>query len=484
MENASHRRPALGRDAGWLLGAEIISVFLAFFGQIILTRMLLPVEYGWLVLAIDVYASLFLITDLGLPTLLARDGSNHPEGVRHAVWRTYKMQGSAFAFFFILALIVQPLNYFGQDAPQFLALLGMVIAFIHIASYSPRTALRSIGHAHQEAISKVIERTVIVAGYLLLFWYGSDQVISYAIVFAIGGLVSVFYSLFILHNLTNSPQFRQDSTGLGSDWASNRMLLYSALPFAITLSILPYVIRIEKFMIALVSNVDAMAVFHVAQLAWLAGLVVPAALRSSLLPVLGSHRRHPEQQHRPMDASLDICLGILPIGLFSGFLLVKYLAPLAFPEQYFDGSLGGNAVDLFTILLLGWAATTLATPTYTRLQTHQNPWRFTAFIAIVAFTALLVGWVLVVNIASTEHDVLFMGSLAATLSAIALLVYSIVLSHSMAWVKRRRDDWVLASMSSVFIVVGLLSQTLVWLFGLPMFLFIPRAVRAVKSTLS
>jgi O-antigen/teichoic acid export membrane protein len=484
VEIASHRRPALGRDAGWLLGAEIISVFLAFFGQIILTRTLLPIEYGWLVLAIDVYASLFLITDLGLPTLLARDGSNRPQAVRHAVWRTYKMQGTAFGFFLLLALIIQPLDFFGQDAPQFLAILGILISFIHIASYSPRTALRSIGHAHQEAISKVIERTVIVCGYLILFWYGSEEVILYALVFFIGGCVSVFYSLFILHNLTSKAGFQENSEGLSPDWISNRVLFYSALPFAITLSILPYVIRIEKFMIALVSNVDAMAVFHVAQLAWLAGLVVPAALRSSLLPVLGAHRHHPEQQHTAMDASLDICLGILPIGLFSGFLIVEKLAPIAFPKQYFDGSLGGNAIELFTVLLLGWAATILATPTYTRLQTHHNPWRFTIFIAIVALTAMLVGWFLVVSLASSSHEVLMMASLAATLSAIAMLVYSIVLSHSWNWVKQRRDDWILATMSSVLIVVGLLSSTLIWLFGLPLFLFIPRAVRAVKSTLS
>jgi O-antigen/teichoic acid export membrane protein len=478
------RKPAIGRDAGWLLVAEIVAVMLAFLGQIILTRELIAEDYGWLVLAIDIYASIFLIADLGLPTLLARDGASYPQSVRSAVLRIYKFQAVAFTSFLLVAIVLQPLDWFGNDAPPLLWLSGILIAFIHIASYAPRTSLRSIGRANHEAISKVLERFIIVCGYVILASLGETDVIWYAFMFFIGGLCSVFYSLFILHNYTKGATFQESSINLGRDWVTNKTLFMSALPFAITLSILPYVIRIEKFMIAHVSGVEVMAVFHVAQLAWLAGLVVPAALRAALLPVLGQRRANPNSQYTPMDTSLDICFGLLPIGLFSGFFIVNFFAPIAFPSEYFDSSLGANAIDLFTILLIGWSATLLATPTYTRLQTHENPWRFTLFIALVVLTALMVGWILVGRLSMSNKQALYFGSLAASISSILLLVYSIHLSESWSWILRRKDDWLLAILCSSLIIVGLFSSTIIWSLGLPLFLFIPKAVRAVKSTLS
>ena len=484
VQNENFRQPAIGRDAGWLLSAEIVAVFLAFIGQIILTRELLSEEYGWLVLAIDVYASIFLIADLGLPTILARDGARNPKSVRSAVGRIYRFQSIAFVCFLSIALIFQPLRWFGNDAPQYLALFCILIAFIHIASYAPRASLRAIGSANHEAISKVIERVAIVCGYLILASTGDHEVTSYAFIFFLGGLSSVLYSLFILHNLTREGAFRTSSTHLGKDWVSNKVLFFSALPFAITLSVLPYVIRIEKFIIAHVSGVEVMAVFHVAQLAWLAGLVVPAALRAALLPVLGQYRDSPLMQHGSMNQSLDICLGLLPIGLFSGYFIVSYLAPIAFPSEYLDGSLGANAVDLFTILLFGWAATLLSTPTYTRLQTHQNPWKFTLFIVIVVLTAVMVGWALISVLSTTDKEALYFGAVAASFSSVLLCLYSIHLSGSWAWFRQRRDDWILAMIGASCIILGLFSSTPIWVFGLPLFLFIPKAVQAVKTTLS
>lgn len=189
-------------------------------------------------------------------------------------------------------------------------------------------------------------------------------------------------------------------------------------------------------------------------------------------------------QNGYMHLSLDICLGLLPIGLFSGYFIVTFLAPIAFPAEYLDGSLGANAVDVFTILLFGWAATLLSTPTYTRLQTHQNPWRFTFFIAIVVLTAVFVGWVLVGILSSTNTEALYFGAIAASISSVLLCLYSIHLSGSWAWFRKRKDDWILATMGAACIILGLLSSTLIWVFGLPLFLFIPKAVQAVKTTLS
>ena len=52
-----------------------------FISQIVLTHALLEGHCGWMVLAGDLYASLFLVIDLGLPTLLARDGASPFDGI-------------------------------------------------------------------------------------------------------------------------------------------------------------------------------------------------------------------------------------------------------------------------------------------------------------------------------------------------------------------------------------------------------------------
>ena len=75
------RRPSFGRDSIWLASADVVAVLLAFVGQLILARALLSESYGLFVIAIDLFATLFLLLDLGLPTLLARDGPRQPSAI-------------------------------------------------------------------------------------------------------------------------------------------------------------------------------------------------------------------------------------------------------------------------------------------------------------------------------------------------------------------------------------------------------------------
>ncbi|MGB1420105.1 MAG: oligosaccharide flippase family protein, partial [Poseidonia sp.] len=117
MSETVHRAPSSGRDASWLVGADLLAVALAFVGQIVLTHALLEEQYGWMVLAIDLYASLFLVIDLGLPTLLARDGARAPSMVSSAVWRTYRWQALAALPFVLLAVVARPESLLNIGAP-------------------------------------------------------------------------------------------------------------------------------------------------------------------------------------------------------------------------------------------------------------------------------------------------------------------------------------------------------------------------------
>jgi O-antigen/teichoic acid export membrane protein len=482
MSAPTARHPSSGRDAGWLMGADLLAVGLAFLGQILLVNALMAEHYGWMVLAIDLYASLFLVVDLGLPTLLARDGANAPHLVRPAVARTYRLQALAAVPFMLLALTFRPDRWLNMDAPEWLLVAAGLTAVAHIASYAPRSALRALGEARLEAVSKVVERGVTVAGYGVLVGVGSTSVTAYMGAFLLGACAGWLLALVLMLRSAPAPQTPVSLKALGKDWASTKHLLVAALPFAITLGALPYVVRLEKFLTAASGGAEIAAVFHVAQLAWLAGLVVPAALRSALLPVLGHVRGQPVNFQRELDRALDMCFGLMPYGLFGGYVLVAVLAPFAFPAPYLDGTYGASAVDLFTVLLVGWAATLLATPTYTSLIAGFHPWRFTQFIFTVLLLAALIGYGLIFRMATTSGATLYAAALASSLSAVALLVLSWWMSGQSAFVVQRRDEWWLTVLGGSFIVIGLFTQTAWWVLGLPLFAFTPQAWRALRST--
>lgn len=480
---APSRTPSVGRDSSWLVGADLTAVGLAFLGQIILARMLLPEQYGWMIIAIDVYASLFLIVDLGLPTLLARDGARAPDLVPSAVNRMYRYQAAMLIPFTLLAVGLRPEAWLIPDMPLTLMLAALVTAIAHVGSYGPRSGLRVMGEARWEAITKVVERGLTVLGYAVLAFAGVTEASAYLWAFA-GGAVAGWLAPYVLVHALAPPALTSvpDWSRLGVNWRTHRSLLLASLPFAVTLGVLPYVVRIEKFLVTYQGGSELAALFHVAQLAWLAGLVVPAAIRAALLPVLGEVRGSPAAFRRALNTSFDLCLGLLPIGLVGGYLIVALLAPIAFPTEYFDGTYGASAVEVFTIMLWGWALTLLATPTYTAVMTSVNSWRFTGFIFTVLLFAVVIGTVCVVYLPTTPEGWLLGGAVASTASAGVLLAMSWYMSGELPWVQTRSDEWGLAMMCTGFFIVGLATSTWWWLFAAPLVAFIPSGVQALRST--
>ena len=479
---APPRRPSSGRDAGWLVGADLVAVVLAFIGQIVLTHALLAEHYGWMVLAIDLFASLFLVIDLGLPTLLARDGSRAPELVSSAIWRIYRLQFLVSIPFVLFALVLHPEDWMNLNPPSLVLIFAGLIALAHVASYAPRSGLRVLGEARLEAVSKVAERSVTTLGYLTLFSLGSTSVTAYTAVFLAGAVVGWLLALVLVMYRSPGNSESMNWTRLHPSWASNKALLYAALPFALTLGVLPYVVRIEKFMIAGSQGVEVAAVFHVAQLAWLAGLVVPAAMRAALLPVLGASIDDELRYHREMEKAADMSFGLLPVGLFGGAFLVAIFAPIAFPSEYLDSTFGASAIDLFYVLLFGWVMTLMATPTYTALMAGANSWRFTQFIAIVLVVAVLLGALFILTLPSNSTQRLYGAAIASSMTAAFLLLLSWVMSGSFKKVNQRRDDWLMMLLCTTFAVVGFVTHTLWWVFGLPLFMFVPRGLKAIRST--
>ena len=138
-------------------------------------------------------------------------------------------------------------------------------------------------------------------------------------------------------------------------WNSKRTLLFSALPFAVTL-VSYHTYRLEKFLLAGLSSYDDVSLYHVAQLAWIAGIMLPQAMQATLLPYLGEARDDPAKFNNRMLIAHHWTIVLLPIGLIAGHAIVSFSIPRFFDSDYSD------AVQVFDILLAGWAMTLLAVP--------------------------------------------------------------------------------------------------------------------------
>ena len=163
-------------------------------------------------------------------------------------------------------------------------------------------------------------------------------------------------------------------------------------------------------------------------------------------------------------------------------MLIHFLLPIAFPEQYTDGSLGASAVDLFMILLIGWCFTLLATPSYTALQAGDNPWKFTIFIALVVVFATIVGFLLIGSMANSPSRGLYGAAIASSLSSAFLLLTSIHLARLWVIIRQRKTEFITSIALASITCFGFITNSLLALSGLVLFMFTPRGWKAMRST--
>ena len=376
------RRPKLARDTLWLASSDGISIILGLIGQIILARALLQSEYGLLVVILDAFATMYILIDAGLPTILARDLPRHPGASRKAVHRVLKLQ-MLIAIPFIIASAVGSILIW-EDAPVALLFACGFVAFGHIMSYPHKAMLRALGEARIESLLKLLERAITTGLYYIFFIKNYDSPTVYALGFSIGVFISLIGTFYFGFRFS-----RDEKSTLPDSWNDNKTLLISALPFAVTLGILPYVTKLEKFLLAGLSSYDDAGLYHVAQLAWIAGLMLPQAMRAALLPYLGEVREKSALFSKRMLYAHHWTVAIVPFGLIFGHIVVSYSIPAFFDSEY------SEAVAVFDILLAGWAITMLAIPWYVALQAGHNPWRFTGLIAMIVLFAGVSGWILI-----------------------------------------------------------------------------------------
>ncbi|HIL65317.1 MAG: hypothetical protein CXT71_02285 [Methanobacteriota archaeon] len=378
------RKPELGRDTVWLASSDGLAIVFGLIGQVILAKALLQSNYGILVVILDAFATMYILIDAGLPTILARDIPRAPGCAKIAVRRIYRLQ-LLIAIPFVLGSLIFS-HYIWADVPSGLIELCAIIAFGHIMSYPHRSLLRALGEARIESMVKLSERVITTALYAIFFFQGYSLSTIYALAFAIGVVISLAISIWQGERIARKMN---TDDALPNGWSSNKSLIIAALPFAITLGVLPYVTKLSKFLLAYFSSYDDVAIYHVAQLAWIAGLMLPQAMRASLLPYLGEVRDKPAQFSKRMLKAHHYTVILLPIGLILGVVISHFSIPFFFGSQYLA------AVGVFDILLAGWACALLSVPWYVALQAGKNPWRFTGLIGLVVLASAISGWFII-----------------------------------------------------------------------------------------
>ena len=351
------RRPQTGRDAQALLGAEGVNIGLGVISQIILTRTLLDIEYGWWVIVYDLFATLLLVLDFGIPTLIARDGPAKPSHIRSMVHYGLKIQCRIAALIFPLIVLVAWIGF--DDIETIVAILSLAIgAALMYLSGTHRVALRAMGEAREEAVARVIDKGLMVGGYVLIWAIGRDGLMEFAMVYAAAALISTIYAIWRSERkLAASPQQEAPKEDM-------KALLIRAAPFALTLVILPLMARMDKFLLAGFQGLELVAVYNIAWIVLMAGWAVPRSIQQALLPVFSDASTREITLRTEQIRAMRLVGLLTPFGIIVALPIATIGLPILFPDSLIEARPGEGigAVSLFVLMLPAWVWGLLSSP--------------------------------------------------------------------------------------------------------------------------
>ena len=86
------RKVAPHRDTLWLSTADAINLIFGIIIHVILTRVLISSDYGLFILLLDFFHVCVIIVDLGMPTLIGRDGERLGIHLNKVIRKIIKIQ--------------------------------------------------------------------------------------------------------------------------------------------------------------------------------------------------------------------------------------------------------------------------------------------------------------------------------------------------------------------------------------------------------
>ncbi|MCH2637183.1 MAG: hypothetical protein MKZ56_02310 [Candidatus Thalassarchaeum sp.] len=365
------RRVRLERDTLWLSGADMIALLVGIVVHVVLTRTFTDGDYGRWVLLLDLFYVTATIVDLGLPTLIGRDGERLGAGAHDLVHRCLRLQ-IRFALPIIVIGGLLGWMWVGESTPWLIASFILALsACIQILTYAHRAALRALGESRQEALVRFVDRGATAAGIVLAASLFGAHPIALALATFVGPLGAVMIAIWL-----GERRLRTTTGGLELETtaADGRVLIGLGVPFLLAAIALVANVRIEKLMLGTISTPEQVEIFQIAWLAFIAGYAPILSIRAVMLSCCGEVRDEKEKMwYRAKRAAVLIGIAAIP-GYFIGGLIGHEAIIAVFPD-YAD-----NATVVFSWMLMAWILALVASVPLTLVQVSERPLRYAALL--------------------------------------------------------------------------------------------------------
>jgi len=407
------RRVRLERDTLWLSAADMAALLVGIAVHVVLTQTFTDGDYGRWVLLLDLFYVTATIVDLGLPTLIGRDGERLGSGAHDLVHRCLRIQ-IRFALPIIAISGILGWLWVGESTAWLVASLILALsACVQILTYAHRAALRALGESRQEAIVRFVDRGVTAAGIVLAAWQFGAHPIALALATFFGPLGAMLIAIRLGEGRLASVE---GGVELVTSKAEARQLVNLGLPFLFAAIALVANVRIEKLMLGLLSTTTSVEIFQIAWLAFIAGYAPILSIRAVMLSWFGEVRDDAEKMwYRAKRAAVIIGMASIP-GFFVGGLVGMEALIRVFPD-YAD-----KATEVFSWMLIAWILALFASVPLTLVQVSERPLRYAAILWSGIVADLIACWVLIPD----SHFPAERAAFAAIIGAAVVLIASTI----------------------------------------------------------
>ena len=399
------RRVRLERDTLWLSTADLAALLVGLAVHVVLTRAFTDGDYGRWVLLLDLFYVTATIVDLGLPTLIGRDGERLGAGAQHLVHRCLRIQ-IRFSLPIILIGGVVGWMWVGESTDWLVASIILALsACVQILTYAHRAALRALGESRQEALVRFVDRGATALGIVLAVYQFGAHPIALAMATFLGPLGAILIAIRLGEKLLSNAE--QGET-LETSVADGRTLVTLGLPFLLAAVALVANVRVEKLMLGALSTTASVEIFQIAWLAFIAGYAPILSVRAVMLSWFGEVRDEGGKMwYRAKRAMILIAICSIPGFFIGGWMGVEALVYI-FPD-YAD-----NATTVFSSLLFAWVLALLASVPLTLIQVSERPLRYAALLWSGIVADLIACWMLIPDSEFPAESAAFAAIIGAT----------------------------------------------------------------------
>ena len=380
------RRVRLERDTLWLSTADLAALLVGLAVHVVLTRAFTEGDYGRWILLLDLFYVTATIVDLGLPTLIGRDGERLGAGAHNLVHRCIRIQIRISLPIILIGGVIGWM-WVGESTDWLIASVILALsACVQILTYAHRAALRALGESRQEALVRFVDRGATALGIVLVVYQFGANPIPLAMATFLGPLGAMLIAIRLGEKLLSKAE---PGEALETSIADGRTLVNLGLPFLLAAVALVANVRVEKLMLGTLSSTISVEIFQIAWLAFIAGYAPILSIRAVMLSWFGEVRDEREKMwYRAKRATILIATCSIPGYFIGGWMGVEALV-YVFPD-YAD-----KATAVFSSLLFVWVLALFASVPLTLVQVSERPLRYAALLWSGIVADLIACWVLI-----------------------------------------------------------------------------------------